>query len=180
VLYQAPRCGAPYTSTLGVMTRTRVTVLVAGVFIAGVVVGGGLAAWLYDRFVLSNYVAMSAASGVGNKLTVLRAVRTGDTNGAVQSLELSLDGDLVTLGLLPSSTIDGPTSRILNRVASYREEYPHKFGDAEVDTAIAELLHKYKTTGAGATMTPNMALVRTRCEPRCQFRRRQARRTTPR
>ena len=129
------------------MTRARTAVLALAVFVAGVGVGGGLAAWFYDQFVMSRHLSASAASGVGNKVALLRAVRAGDTKQAVQLLEIGLDGDLVVLGLLPRSVIDAPTSRILSRAATYREKHPYKSGDAEVDVAIEALLEKYKTTG---------------------------------
>ena len=131
------------------MTRTRATVLLGAVFIAGAVLGGGLAAWFYEDFVVPRHLSASAASGAGNKLAVLRAVRISDTTGAIQVLESGLDGDLVVLGLLPASVIDAPTSRILNRIATYRDKYSHKSGDAEVDTTIAELLQKYKASELG-------------------------------
>lgn len=122
--------------------------IVLGVFIAGAIAGGGLAAWFCDRLVMSRQLSASAASGVGNKVAVLRAVRAGDTSGAVLVLESALDGDLVILGLLPDSVIDPPTGRILSRAATYREKHPYKSGDTEVDMAISDLLQKYKTAGA--------------------------------
>ena len=131
------------TATLGVMTNTRVLLICSGAFIAGVAVGGG-AIWAMTERATAQAIANDAAAGVGGKVLVLKSLRDGDAPKASEMLESMLDSDLVTLGLVPEATINPPMVRAIARAADYRSGHPYNSGDPVVDSAVSDILSKYR------------------------------------
>ena len=105
---------------------------------AGVIYGSRRAA---DR--ASQASAIAAAASAGGKVVALERLRSGDVARTISLLETTLDSDLVTIGL--TQGLNDPTVRgVVERVARYREDNPHKSGDAVVDEAVGDLLSKMK------------------------------------
>jgi len=127
------------------MTTTRIALLCSGVFAVGAVVGGGVA-WMKTSLSTEQAIAYSAAAGIGGKLFVLEALRGGDTSKASAMLESMLDSDLVALNLVPDTTINPPMKRVIGRAADYRVRYPYKSGDPVIDSAVSDILLKYRPT----------------------------------
>ena len=125
------------------MTNTRVVLICTAVFVAGVAVGAA-AIWVMTERATAQAIANDAAAGVGGKVPVLKALRDGDALKASAMLESLLDSDLVTLSLVPETTINPTMKRAIARAADYRAEHPYKSGDPVVDPAISDVLAKHR------------------------------------
>ena len=115
----------------------------SGVFAVGAAIGGG-AIWMMTAHSSEQAIAYDAAAGVGGKIFVLEALRGGDTSKASAMLESMLDSDLVALDLVPETTINPPMRRVIGRAADYRTRYPYKSGDPVVESAVSDILSKYR------------------------------------
>src|SRR5262245_45580 len=131
------------------MSKSRAVVVCTIVLIVGLLVGGGSTAWFYSQFLLPQSLATSAAAGVGNKVAVLKALKTGDSTKVTSLLETELNGDLIILGLVPGSTIDARMSRAIARAADYRAASPYSSGDPVVDSAVSDVLSKHRLAQSG-------------------------------
>ena len=125
------------------MTTTRIVLACCGVFAAGATIGGG-AIWMTTSLSTGQAIAYNAAAGIGGKIFVLEALRGGDSSKASAMLESMLDSDLVVLNLVPETTINPPMKRVVGRAADYRVRYPYKSGDPVVDSAVSDILSKYR------------------------------------
>jgi len=95
--------------------------------------------WLTDKTISS-----SAEAHASENISVLESLRKGDTNAAINLLEIRLDGDLITLqatdGAKKPSEIDPSLVKTLGRAANYRTKFPHTSGSIEVDSTVSNVL----------------------------------------
>jgi hypothetical protein len=99
----------------------------------------------------------SASRGVEN-VVVLRALRRGDTAGAISLLETSLDSDIVSWSVRDDSLdrhinlffdrSDAGTV-LMTRVSAYREKFPSSQDDREIRALIMNVLKKYPPEKCG-------------------------------
>ncbi|MBI5875119.1 MAG: hypothetical protein HZB81_04635 [Deltaproteobacteria bacterium] len=134
--------------TIGVI----LLILVGGAsFFVGGVIGFGKG---YSYSIASR----SAIEGMG-KVSILRAVREGRTAVALESLEGSLDTDIVEQSTLEEGNCflfnmfcmntDDYDRTFMSRIVKYRKEYPIQATDPEVKKRIEQTLKKYETTDGG-------------------------------
>jgi hypothetical protein len=97
----------------------------------------------YDRWIL-RYQTRNAFSGASDRLVVLKALRDGDSNNAVESLEGQLDNQIVLLEpLLKNSSAEPLTARnvlLMTQLRGYREAYPRQTSRPELDRTVAGVL----------------------------------------
>ncbi|HWD92802.1 MAG TPA: hypothetical protein VG938_10670 [Verrucomicrobiae bacterium] len=77
------------------------------------------------------------AGDIAMNVRILRDLRSGKTNEAIDLLETQLDGDLVTFAYPDSLKHDSKYDKFLRQAKEYRTKYPHKSGNAEIDATIA-------------------------------------------
>jgi hypothetical protein len=129
------------------MKRAHTVLLCVAVFVLGAAAGGAFV-WRITSNDATHAIAQSAAAGVGSTTYILNAVRKNDMAEAVQMLEISLDSNLVTLGLVPDAMLDPATKRSIARAAAYRATYPHKSGEPLVAEAVAKVLAEHAEASA--------------------------------
>jgi len=92
----------------------------------------------------ANYAGRGTLFNLGEAYTVLQAIRSGDTNEAIELLESRLDLEVV----IASSLVDEQTNqknraayvRLLKKVRDYRIAHPRKTGSAQLDQSVEEAL----------------------------------------
>jgi hypothetical protein len=123
------------------MKKSRLILLISGTLLLGIIIGavgiGMLSVHLTNKF-----MGFATASSAGQEVAVLRCIRTGDTNHAIELQEIHLDGDIVILGSLLGDVSPGhrdPTFiKTLERARDYRAKYPHKSDSPEGDALVAK------------------------------------------
>jgi hypothetical protein len=125
-------------------------------FILWLVIGliiGGLSGWFiagrqYGRWA-EGFVTAGALPELGDAYHPLKALRAGDTNEALDLLEMQLDGAIIQLSsVLPlqkDEKMKAAYVRALTRARDYRATYPRKSGSAELDEGVAEALSSVAT-----------------------------------
>jgi hypothetical protein len=123
------------------MKKSHFILLVSGALSLGILIGA-VGIWTLSIHLSNKFMGLAAASGAGQEVTVLQLVRTGDTNHAIELLEIHLDGDVVTLGSLlgdvPPSHRDPTLMKTLARARDYRVKYPRKSDLPEGDATVAK------------------------------------------
>jgi hypothetical protein len=113
-----------YSSTV---SKTRAYLLCSCTLILGAVGGGVATARWYQQY-LYRFCADSAAVQVGKDHTALYYFRTGDTNEALQLVEIDLDGQMAVLESMlkevPRARWDTNDLVILERARAYRQAFP--------------------------------------------------------
>ena len=87
---------------------------------------------------LADKAAETKTIDIACTLKVLRDLRTGNTNEAIELLESKLDDALVGYETLPRLA---GTKRMIELAKQYREEFPHKTDNASVDAAVERTLN---------------------------------------
>lgn len=109
------------------MSKTRAYLLFICALITGAI-GGGLIASHWYRQHLSLLWADSAATQVEKDHTTLYYFRTGDTNKALQLVEIDLDGQMAVLDSMlkriPTARRDTNDLVILEHAQEYRRAFP--------------------------------------------------------
>ena len=109
------------------MSKQRAFLLIVSTLILGVVGGGYATSRWYQQY-LYRFCADSAAVQIEKDHTTLYYFRTGDTNKAVQLVEIDLDGQMAvlesTLREIPRSRRDTNDLVILEHARAYREAFP--------------------------------------------------------
>ncbi|HWC59086.1 MAG TPA: hypothetical protein VHC44_05270 [Verrucomicrobiae bacterium] len=109
------------------MSKKRAFLLIISALILGTV-GGGLATSRWYQQYLYRFCADSAATQVEKDHTTLYYFRTGDTNKAVQLVEIDLDGQMAVLESMlrgiPESRRDTNDLVILEHARAYRQAFP--------------------------------------------------------
>ena len=132
------------------MTRARIVLLSAGVFIGGVLCGGLAVGWFASEFLLASSLRNSAALAALVETSALESIRAGDSDKAASTLEASLDGNLITLHALLESHPDASFGKTLQRVANYRAEHPRPSTDQVGAAEISAMLSKYRNSHESA------------------------------
>jgi hypothetical protein len=115
--------------------------------VLGVVAGAAVVLSFGTNAVMHNN-ALAAAAGVGSKTYVLDALRTGETAKATEMLETMLDGDLVTLSVLPEDSLDPSMKQAVAKAAAYRARHPYKSSEPIVAEAISRVLAQHAKPAA--------------------------------
>jgi hypothetical protein len=113
----------------------------------GLVIGATVV-WYAARHQYSKWATSFAAAqtlpNLGDAYRALQALRTGDTNEAIEMLEFRLDGEIVVLSALASEETDAKMRasyvRALTRVRDYRAAHPRKTDSLEIDQGVADAL----------------------------------------
>lgn len=142
------------------MSRIRVVITAAVVFVVGAIVGGGAVGWAYSEFLLQPAGISAASTEAATNLAALRFIREGKTENAVALLETVLDGNLICLDMFPEDRLSKQTFAILGRAAAYRKTYPYTSSDPSVNQHISEMLAKHRNNAPqnGESIPPNTAV----------------------
>jgi hypothetical protein len=129
------------------MKTSGIVLLCATTLVLGVVAGAATV-WSFGTTAVMQSNAHAAAAGVGGKTYVLNALRTGETAKASEMLETLLDGDLVTLSVLPEASFDPGMKSAVARAAAYRAQHPYKSNEPIVAEAVARVLAEHAKPAA--------------------------------
>jgi hypothetical protein len=128
------------------MSKTKAIILACGTLVLGIVVGGLLVGFVfgwYLKFTASGMEARACTSAA-QSIRLLEHLREGDAQSRIDSLEVQLDGDLVSLWAFykdaPPGKRDPHFLKLLGKIRDYRAKYPHTTGHAELDHTVAEVL----------------------------------------
>jgi hypothetical protein len=125
-------------------------------FVLWLVIGlliGGTAGWFaagryYSRWA-QQFVSAGALPELGDAYHPLKALRAGDTNEAIDLLEIQLDGAIIQLSAMVPEERDEKMKaayvRALTRVREYRAAYPRKTGIADLDEGVVDALSSFAT-----------------------------------
>lgn len=125
--------------------RTRSALIGVGIFFAGAGVALG-AAYLVALPVVRLFGTAPlyrAASEGKLDVSLLRKLRSGDTNGPIKSLELLLDGNIVTLGTYAKEgdhELRSEAVSALSDLARYRRDFPTTQTDPQMLQMVNEAL----------------------------------------
>lgn len=84
----------------------------------------------------------SQQSSAINSISMLTKIRSGDEQGAIELGEKNLDGAILSLGAfaLTANKSKAAVLRVLEKARKYRESYPRRTADPELDQSIAKAL----------------------------------------
>ena len=118
--------GEPLSYSRGV-SKARAYLLAVCTLMLGAILGGLVTSHWYRHYFTTLW-ADSAATQVEKDHTALYYFRTGDTNKAVQLVEIDLDGQMAVLesalGEIPKEQRDTNDVVILERAREYRRAFP--------------------------------------------------------
>jgi hypothetical protein len=125
------------------MNKKLAITLILVAFVAGAAGGWSYAGYQWSRF-FTLYFAATETSHVSLTLGTLKKLRANDFACSIESLEVSLDGSLSTLGAtfndIPESERE-KTLKALGKAKAYRAQFPRKTeipeDDQEVERALA-------------------------------------------
>lgn len=127
--------------------RTKLILFVLGSLLVGAAAGG----------VTGSYVAIYFTSGyfsdgwmLGNSvdtqinISILKNLRNGDTEKAVEFLETTLDEKIISLQISDENTqwTNKSVSKAIRVAIEYRNEYPRHTENPDVDKMVSEALSK--------------------------------------
>jgi len=131
-------------------TSGRSLLFLALVFLGGAVVGlaiGGSAGFYYGTFQLRNDWIHKDAKDVHSQVVILKHLRRGRTDQAIELLEARLDDQLIMFD--PSEPYPRLTSREINEInkairesKEYRSAYPRKSNRTFVDEMVRNLFSR--------------------------------------
>ena len=128
------------------MKKSIVVVSIIASFILGAFVGGYVSTTFSSMFALHSVYTRAAASA-NITLTALDRLRNNKVKDAVELLETSLDGDIITFhgyGQLSASKKDKNIIRIIQRAKDYRSKYPRTTEHQDIDNAVKEVFSAVK------------------------------------
>ena len=109
------------------MSKKRAFLFAVITLIVGLVAGGYATSKWYQRF-LYRFCADGSAAELGKDHSVLHYLRKGDTNTAIDLLEIDLDGQMIAVeGMLqeiPKAQQETNDIVLLERARAYRRAYP--------------------------------------------------------
>jgi hypothetical protein len=126
------------------MSKSRAFLLAAAAFVVGVAIAGYGASWIFGQTLF----AASASGAIADAtvtLSVLERLRAGESAGAVDVLEASLDGAIVGIGATIDAKPAAPHQKewaVLERARRYRAKHPHNSEPPEIAAAVARALSK--------------------------------------
>lgn len=131
--------------------RTKMVVWAIVSVVVGVVAGGIIAA-NYTLSALSKFhwemntdvVQVMSVTEVNKDVALLYLLRKGDTQKAIDRLEISLDGHVIGLGFSPRTTAKTPdgVTKAKDRAKRYRSEFPHRATSSEIDNMVKAVLSR--------------------------------------
>lgn len=109
---------------------------------------GAACGWFAAKQRLGNWARSFTAAGVlgdlGNDFDALRALRAGNTNEAIATLENHMDSQIMALGALAAEQREEKKRasyiRALRRVSDYRVAHPWKSSSPEVQEVVGDAL----------------------------------------
>jgi len=104
------------------------------------VLGLFLAFGVMERKFVRTSLYTGAVSRVGNYTHLLSGLRTGKVQETIDLLEVALDGELITLSRSKKGDLDATATNFSARASTYREIYPRKFENKEVENAVRRAL----------------------------------------
>lgn len=117
----------------------------------GMLLGGGLVGFFCSRQIEKNMIG-DAIAAAGHCYSAARAIRTGETNDALETLESHLDGQILVLGTFLEDKklqANSPGMRTLGRLRDYRRRYPRVTENAEIDAVVSNTLLIVPMSGVG-------------------------------
>jgi hypothetical protein len=114
------------------MSKKKAITLAVCSLIVGLVCGGWLYGFGFVSYLKFTSQGQKAAAFVGasQDLRVLKNLRNGDTNSAIESLEVQLDSHLVELWAWNKDTPPGKRDphvlKLLSNIRDYRSNYPRR------------------------------------------------------
>jgi|SRR5688572_21490164 len=122
------------------MTKTRALLLALAAFVIGAAAGGWAVSRFWDR--LNNDLSLGPLGAeASTTVRTLERLRAGNATGAVELLEIKLDGALVGLGAFmretPPSNRDPLHLKVLSMARDYRARFPRTHDSPEVARSIA-------------------------------------------
>jgi hypothetical protein len=130
--------------------KARKAFSITAILLVGAIIGG--LAGSYGTAYITSYlyggsVELQAAVAINQNVWVLKRLREGKIEEAIERLELELDGNLITLSA--DMPIDEQWQESVDRslafVNEYRSIYPRSTQNPEIDSAVANALSKAKT-----------------------------------
>jgi len=116
------------------MKKSRLIFLVSGTFLLGIIIGAVVAGFLCVHF-MNRFASLAAGSAATMDVATLQRIRTGDTNRAIELVEINLDGDIVMLGSylgdVSPSRRDPALVGVLQQARDYRTKHPRKANSPE-------------------------------------------------
>jgi len=132
------------------MTLTRRKIFsTKGIFMLGAIVGGAIGEsigkYRTSRFLgsfFSNGSNLSTTLAIKEKIFILSKLRDGKTEEAVETLEKTLDHDLMNFsaGIYSSEDIKNETKKALRAAKDYRAKFPRATNHPETDKAVESAL----------------------------------------
>jgi len=106
--------------------------------ILGALIGGSVIYVAMAKYMNKGQELMDA-SAITSTIETLKTLRGGDTKHGYDLLETHLDQSIIMFSL-PPQTKEGLTA--IEAAKSYRQQYPFKESDTNVDNAINEVLSR--------------------------------------
>lgn len=124
-------------------------------FAIGLIVGCALSAYVGFKWA-DTYMTANSFVGISDSYEALRALRAGDTNEAIDTLELQMNGHILEFAAarkdIPLAKLKPSDIRLITRVRDYRAAHPY-LEDPQLDPVIASILSL-----TNKTMWPNKSL----------------------
>lgn len=125
------------------MSKLRFASMLLAVLIAGFFAGLSAASVYWIRRVATDMTSTEFGA-VSDTFVVLKALRGGDTNQAINSLEDQLDGHLLAFGTqiweVPAAKRRPEHTRLIARIRDYRTAFPRKSDSPELEQFIGHIL----------------------------------------
>jgi hypothetical protein len=126
------------------MKKYVIILLPVATLLIGLVGGWFASAHIYNYWI-ETYMRNQAFVALSDRCRVLSQLHAGDTNRAFDTLETSLDGDILVFGSLirdtPADKRKPEDVRLLKAVRDYRAAHPWKAaGYPDVDSGVADTL----------------------------------------
>ena len=117
-----------------------------GIFILGAIIGGAIGESIgkhrASRFLVSFFSDgsnLSTIVAIREKVFILSKLRDGEMEGAIETLEKTLDHDLMhfSVGIHASENIKKETKKALKLAKDYRSKFPRATNHPQTDKAVA-------------------------------------------
>ncbi len=135
-----PRRSVPWFGQTARMSKTRALLFALAALIIGGVAGGWGVSKFWGRFT-GDLSASSMAAEASTTVRILERLRDSNTTGAVESLEIKLDGALIGLGAfipeIPESRRDPMYIRAVEIARDYRDKFPRTNDSPEISDGVA-------------------------------------------
>jgi len=128
------------------MSKLRLSILAFLIFVLGAFAGGGAMMWGFNEFIFHQQQISQTSADALIRVTALRALQEHKTNEAISLLEAMLDGDMISLSVIPQERLDSQTISVVQRTSDYREKYPHISNFPEVDSQISAFLERHRSS----------------------------------